>query len=70
MGFGVPIGDWIRGPLREWADELLHEDRLILEGFFYPNVVRKMWSEHINGIKNWESELWNILMFQAWLDNQ
>jgi asparagine synthase (glutamine-hydrolysing) len=70
MGFGVPIGDWIRGPLREWADDLLHEDRLILEGFFYPNVVRKMWSEHLNGKKNWECELWNILMFQAWLDNQ
>ncbi len=69
MGFGVPVADWLRGPLKEWAEELLGESRLRSQGFFYPEVVRQMWSEHLSGARNWQSQLWAVLMFQAWLEN-
>lgn len=69
MGFGVPVADWLRGPLKEWAEELLGESRLRSQGFFYPEVVRQMWSEHLMGAHNWQSQLWAVLMFQAWLED-
>ncbi len=67
MGFGVPIDSWLRGPLREWADDLLDETRLKHEGFFYTTLIRQKWSEHLSGLRNWQYQLWNILMFQSWL---
>jgi len=70
MGFGVPIDSWLRGPLRDWAEELLNEERLVNQGYFYVHQVREMWSDHILGRKNWQHHLWNILMFQAWLENE
>ena len=69
MGFGIPMSDWLKGPLKEWAEELLGESRLRSQGFFYPEVVRQMWSEHLSGARNWQSQLWAVLMFQAWLEN-
>jgi asparagine synthase (glutamine-hydrolysing) len=69
MGFGVPIDSWLRGPLREWAEELLEESRLREEGFFNPIVVRQKWREHLSGQRNWQYQIWNVLMFQAWLEN-
>ncbi len=69
MGFGIPVSDWLKGPLKDWAEELLSESRLESQGFFYPAIVRKMWSEHILGNRNWQSQLWVILMFQAWLED-
>ena len=68
MGFGVPIDEWLRGPLREWGEELLSEKRLREEGFFNPEPVLKMWHEHVTGKRRWHSSLWSVLMFQAWLE--
>lgn len=70
MGFGVPIGAWLRGPLRQWAEALLDQKRLESEGFFYPGMIRKKWTEHLSGARNWEHHLWDILMFQAWYEQQ
>jgi len=68
MGFGIPLHDWLRGPLREWAEELLREERLQREGFFHPEPIRQKWAEHLSEQRNWAYVLWNVLMFQAWLE--
>jgi asparagine synthase (glutamine-hydrolysing) len=70
MGFGVPVGAWLRGPLRDWAESLLDATRLRNESFFDPKIVTRKWKEHLSGKHNWEYHLWNVLMFQAWLQEQ
>ena len=68
-GFSIPLAQWLRGPLREWAEPLIAEERLIEEGYFYPEKIRQAWEEHLEGHKDNSSKLWNVLMFQSWLDN-
>lgn len=70
QGFSVPIGAWLRGPLREWAEHLLDERKLREQQFFHADPIRQKWQEHLSGKQSWHSYLWNILMFQAWLEEQ
>jgi asparagine synthase (glutamine-hydrolysing) len=69
-GFDVPIGEWLRGPLRAWAESLLDKNRLEREGFFDPTPIREKWEQHLSGRRDWQQPLWNVLMFQAWLERE
>jgi len=69
-GFGAPIAEWLRGPLRVWSESLLGETRLRQEGFFESKNLRQRWQEHLSGKRDWSLGLWHVLMFQAWLEQQ
>ena len=68
MGFEVPIGLWLRGPLKDWAGDLLNSDRLRREGWFDADVITRQWEAHLAGKGNWGMQLWPVLMFQSWLN--
>ena len=70
MGFGIPLGEWLRGPLKDWAAALIDKDRLKREGLLNSYQIHEKWEQHLSGQRNWEYHLWDILMFQAWLENQ
>jgi asparagine synthase (glutamine-hydrolysing) len=65
-GFGIPLAAWLRGPLRQWVEELIDEGRLRREGYFEASAVRRLWDQHLSGRRNLAYHLWDILMFQAW----
>ena len=67
-GFGVPLGIWLRGPLRDWAESLLSVERLEAGGLVNPVPVRALWRRHLNGEVNAEYPIWGVLMLQAWQD--
>jgi asparagine synthase (glutamine-hydrolysing) len=66
MGFGIPLGEWLRGPLRDWAETLLNEQRLRHAGLLDAGVVRRYWADHLDGRRNWQYLLWDVLMLEAW----
>jgi asparagine synthase (glutamine-hydrolysing) len=70
MGFGVPLDGWLRTSLRDWAEALLDPKRMDQEGFFNSAVIRKKWDAHQEGRGNWQYHLWDVLMFQSWLESQ
>jgi asparagine synthase (glutamine-hydrolysing) len=66
MGFGIPLGEWLRGPLRDWAETLLGEQRLGQAGLLDAALVRRYWRDHLDGGRNWQYLLWDVLMLEAW----
>ena len=66
MGFAIPIDNWLKGPLRDWAEDLLDEKKMKEDGILHSKCVKKIWEEHLNNKGNWQHLLWDILMFQAW----
>ncbi len=67
-GFGIPVGQWLLGPLRDWAEALLDKRRLEQEGYLNPKPIREIWQQHLSGRHDWTVRLWTVLMFQAWLE--
>lgn len=65
-GFGIPVGVWLRGPLRDWAENLLKPEKLAADGLLNPVPIRKVWAEHLSGRRDWTYKLWTVLMLQAW----
>lgn len=67
QGFGIPVGLWLKGPLRSWAESLLEEGRLRREGYLSPEPIRRKWAEHLAGTHDRQSEIWAAVVFQEWL---
>jgi asparagine synthase (glutamine-hydrolysing) len=70
QGFAAPVEDWIRKELRPWAEDLLSESQLKQDGYFLERNIRRKWNEHVSGKGDWGRPLWNVLMFQGWLEAQ
>ena len=69
-GFGMPIEEWLTGPLYEWADEIISGPELVDQGYLNAELVRKMWLEHVTGARRWHAQIWRVLIFQLWLKSK
>jgi asparagine synthase (glutamine-hydrolysing) len=69
MGFGIPVDEWLKGPLRSWAERLLDASRLQREGYLHAAPIRRKWRQFLDGKGHWQYELWDVLMFQSWLEH-
>jgi asparagine synthase (glutamine-hydrolysing) len=69
-GFAVPVGEWIKGPLRSWAEDLLEPNSVKMEGWFDPKIVTARWRAHIDGTCDSTAALWAVLMFQSWVRDE
>jgi asparagine synthase (glutamine-hydrolysing) len=70
QGFSVPVGEWLRGPLRDWAEDLLDERQMREDGLLNVQSIRSRWEEHLSGRRDWPDHLWDVLMFQSWLRSE
>ena len=70
MGFAVPLDSWLRGPLRCWAEALLSTPKLEEHGIFDSRAVRALWIQHQAGTYDWQYHLWDVLVFQQWINSQ
>jgi len=70
MGFAIPLDKWLRGPLRDWAENQISKTRLIQEGYLDQKQIRSAWTSHLASKSSSANRLWSILMFQAWLEHQ
>ena len=70
MGFGIPLASWLRGPLKDWAGDLLSQNAIKNQNYLEYGPIEQCWKEHLSGKHNWSTSLWSILMFQEWLSNQ
>ena len=70
MGFGVPISEWLRGPLKNWAENLISEEKIKKDNLLNYDIIKKKWDEHQSGRRNWQYHLWDVLMFQSWYEYQ
>jgi asparagine synthase (glutamine-hydrolysing) len=68
MGFGIPLGSWLRGPLQEWGNALVSGSRVQHEGYLNQSLVSHAWNSHLEGKQGWHYQLWDVLVFQAWLE--
>lgn len=68
-GFGIPLGAWLRGPLRPWVEELINFNRLEQEGYLEPRIVNRIWNEHLSGKRDWSFRIWSVVIFQQWLES-
>jgi len=69
-GFSVPIAEWLRGPLKNWANDLLDEKLIFTQNYFSAKPIKIKWEEHLSGKQDWSKQLWTILMFQSWLQKK
>jgi asparagine synthase (glutamine-hydrolysing) len=69
-GFGVPVGEWVKGPLRAWAEDLLNPAAMRADGWFDADIVQRRWQQHLRGDRDSTSAIWPILMFEAWRREQ
>jgi asparagine synthase (glutamine-hydrolysing) len=70
MGFAVPLGTWLRGPLKNWAEDLISPESLRAQGYLNEQLISQKWGEHLRSERNWEHQLWGVLMFQSWLQTE